>query len=356
MAPYRIELRSDTQTVPTPEMREAMVQAGVGDEQWGEDPTVLELEATAAEMFAREAAILLPSGTMGNLTSLMALSDRGDTVIVDALSHMVGEGGNYATVAGCNLLTVETEGVLDSDAVWERLATSISKPAHPAIIWTENTHNMRGGISWGPDVLHRILKLATEHGFRVHVDGARIFNAAVDQGISVRKLTEGADTVQFCLSKGLGAPFGSLVVGSRPVIDEVARHKKMLGGAMRQAGIMAAAGLIALRDGPGHLATDHANARRLGDLMSAIPGIQLIFPVATNMVFVRVDPELIDQKKFLAAVRAEGLGVPDIRPVDRLRLVTHHQVDSKAIEEAGQILRDAAEMSIRHTPAGAATG
>ncbi len=168
---YRIELRSDTQTVPTAEMREAVARAEVGDEQWGEDPTVLELEARAAEIFGREAAILVPSGTMGNLTSLMALSNRGDTVMVDAVSHMVGEGGSYATVASCNLLPIESGGVLTSNMVRERLATRLSEPAHPAIIWTENTHNVRGGVSSGPEVLHGHVELAAERGFRLHVDG-----------------------------------------------------------------------------------------------------------------------------------------------------------------------------------------
>ena len=353
MAPYRIELRSDTQTVPTPDMREAMATAEVADEQWGEDPTVLELERTSAEMFGREAALFVPSGTMGNLTSMLALTQRGDTVIVDGFSHMVGENGNYAVVAGCTLLPVETDGVLDADMVRERLDSSTIPPARPALIWTENTHNVRGGVSWGPDVMQGIVELAAERGMRVHVDGARIFDAAVDQGVSVRELTAGADTVQFCLSKGLGAPFGSMVVGSAETIERVARYKKMLGGAMRQAGVMAAAGLIALRDGPARLAADHANAQRLGELLADIPGLDLIYPAATNMVFVRVDPEVLDQQRFLDAARANGVGVADIRPGHRLRFVTHHQVDAQAIEEAGRILREAAESAALHVPAGA---
>ena len=353
MAPYRIELRSDTQTVPTADMREAMAQADVGDEQWGEDPTVLELERTSAEMFGREAGLFVPSGTMGNLTSMLASTERGDTVIVDGLSHMVGENGNYAVVAGCTLLPVETDGVLDADLVRERLESSTIPPARPALLWTENTHNVRGGVSWGPEVMQDIVEFAAERDMRVHVDGARIFNAAVDQGVSVRELTAGADTVQFCLSKGLGAPFGSMVVGSGEMIGRVARYKKMLGGAMRQAGVMAAAGLIALRDGPARLAADHANALRLGELLGAITGLDLIYPAATNMVFVRVDPTLIDQQRFVAAARAQGVGVADIRPGHRLRFVTHHQIDAQDIEEAGQILRDAAEAAAVQAPAGA---
>ena len=348
MPPFRIELRSDTQTVPTPDMRTAMAKAEVGDEWSGEDPTVLELERTAARLFNREAGVLVPSGTMGNLTSLLALSERGDTVLVDSMSHMVGEGGNYAVAGGCNLLTIETTGILTADLIRERLDSSIIGANRASVIWTENTHNVHGGVAWGPQIMKDIVSLASERGLRVHVDGARVFNAATKEQVPVSALTAGADTVQFCLSKGLGAPFGSVVVGSSTTIKQVARYKKMLGGAMRQAGVMAAAGLVALHDGPARLAEDHANAHRLGELLSHIDGFELVYPVETNMVFVRVDPGVIDQSAFLAAARADGVGVADIRPGNRLRFVTHHQVNRNAIDEAGMILRDAAAIAPTH--------
>lgn len=333
MAPYRIELRSDTQTVPTPDMREAMAMAEVADEQWGEDPTVLELERTCADMFGREAAVFVPSGTMGNLTSMLALTGRGDTVIVDGLSHMVGENGNYAVVAGCTLLPVETDGVLDADMVRERLDSATIPPARPALIWTENTHNVRGGVSWGPEVMQGIVELAAERGMRVHLDGARIFNAAHALETDAATIAALADTVSFCFSKGLGAPVGSVLTGPREVIDRARVLRRQLGGGMRQAGVIAAAALHALEHHVERLADDHAHASHLADGLAALPGV-VLDPAAvdTNIVFFELDDSL-DGIEFRERLAAEGVLCSGTGP-QRVRMVTHLDVDGTDIDAA----------------------
>jgi threonine aldolase len=340
--PFRIELRSDTQTVPTADMRAAMAAAEVGDDQGGEDPTVRRLEEMAAEIFQKEAALFVSSGTMGNLVSLLTLVQRGDSVIVDPVSHVsLAEAGGFATLAGCSLIPVVTDGVMTAEAIKPLVGPVTTHSLKPAIIWAENTHNRRGGVAWGPDVLEGLVGLAREHKLRTHIDGARIFNAATAIGVPVAELAMGTDTVQFCLSKGLGAPFGSMIVGGRELITEARRTRQLVGGGMRQAGVMAAAGLIALRDGPGCLAQDHQRARLLGAVIEDLPGLRLLSPVHTNLVFVTWDPDQIDIDRWVELAGEQGLGIGDPRG-DMLRLVTHHQVSDADISDATDILAAAA--------------
>jgi len=341
--PFRIELRSDTQTLPTADMRAAMAEAEVGDDQAREDPTVRRLEDMAAEIFRKEDAIFVSSGTMGNLVSMLTLVERGDSVVVDPVSHVsLAEAGGFASLAGCSLIPVETEGVLTADAVRPLLEPVTTHSLKPGIIWAENTHNRRGGVAWGPDVLAGLVDLAQEHDLRLHIDGARIFNAATAMGVPVSDLARGTDTVQFCLSKGLGAPFGSIVVGDEDVITEARRTRQLVGGGMRQAGVMAAAGLLALRDGPARLGDDHRRARLLGDVIEDLPGLRLISPVQTNLVFVAWDASQIDIARWVELAAEQGVGVGEPRG-DMLRLVTHHQVTDDDLGEVTDVLATAAD-------------
>ena len=341
--PFRIELRSDTQTTPTEEMRAAMARADVGDDQAGEDPTVRELQDLAAEMFRKEAALFVTSGTMGNLVSLLTLTQRGDSLLVDPESHVtLAEAGGFATLAGCSVIPIPSPGYLTAADIEPYLAPVTTHSLNPAIIWTENTHNRRGGVAWGPGVMRELTQLAGRHSLRLHIDGARIFNAAAALDLPVADLTEGADTVQFCLSKGLGAPFGSMIVGSGEVIERARRTRQLVGGGMRQAGVMAAAGLLALRDGPARMADDHRRAKRLGDVIDDLPGLRLVSPVYTNLIFVTWDPKLLDLNVFVEAAARHGVGVGGPRG-DMFRLVTHHQLSDADIDEAADVLAAAAD-------------
>ena len=262
-----IDLRSDTVTKPSEKMRVAMAGAEVGDDVYGEDPTVNGLEERAAEIFDREAAIFVPTGTMGNQIAIRLHTQHGQEVICEARSHVLDwEMGMIAAFAGCQIRTVAAErGIM----TWDHIAPSIAPPiyyrAQTGLVCIENTHNMAGGTATPLGVLEEIWAGARKVGLPVHLDGARVFNAAVALGIPVAQLTSGFDTVMFCLSKGLGAPVGSMLVGSRELIAKARSVRKALGGGMRQAGILAAAGLIALEDGPGRLVEDHENARLLAE-------------------------------------------------------------------------------------------
>lgn len=341
--PFRIELRSDTQTTPTPDMRTAMANAVVGDDLGGEDPTVRELEDLAAEIFRKDAALFVTSGTMGNLVSLLTLSRRGDTLLVDPESHVtLAEAGGFAALAGCSVIPIQTPGWLTPADIEPHIGPVTTHSLNPAIIWTENTHNRRGGVAWGPAVMRELADLAQRHNLRIHIDGARIFNAAAALEVPVSDLADGADTVQFCLSKGLGAPFGSMIVGSSDLIERARRTRQLVGGGMRQAGVMAAAGLIALRDSPGRLADDHRRARQLGDVIDDLPGLRLVSPVYTNLIFVTWDPGVLDLDVFVDEAAKRGVGVGGARG-DMFRLVTHHQISDADVDEATDVLAAAAD-------------
>jgi threonine aldolase len=341
-----IDLRSDTVTQPTAAMREAMATAPVGDDVFGEDPTVNALEAHAAALFGKEAGLFVASGTMGNLIAVLTHCERGGEIIVGKQAHIFRyEGGGAASLGGVQPHTIEVErdGTMNLDAV--RAAVRPVNVHFPTtrLICLENTH----GGAWGAPVpaayIGQVAAIARAHGLPLHIDGARIFNAAVALGTDVRTLTAEADTVSVCLSKGLCAPVGTVLVGPRAFIERARFVRKRVGGGMRQAGILAAAGLIALETMTLRLADDHANARRLADGLAAVPGIVLERDrVMTNMVFFSLAEDAPMTADTLADRLAAEYGIR-IRPyssADRsFRLVTHHDVSAADIERVLDAVR-----------------
>ena len=335
-----IDLRSDTVTKPSAEMRAAMAAAEVGDDVYSEDPTVNRLEQRAAEVFERDAAIFVPTGTMGNQIAVRLHTQHGQEVICEARSHVLDwEMGMIAAFSGCQLRALEAErGIL----TWEHIARAIAPPiyyrAQTGLICLENTHNMAGGTVTPLPVLQEVWAGAKKVGLPVHLDGARVFNAAVALGISVAELTSGFDTVMFCLSKGLGAPVGSILVGSKALIVKARSIRKALGGGMRQAGILAAAGLIALRDGPARLSEDHANARLLASAVASSDKAEVdLDAVQTNIVIFK----LVDggAAEFVARLKDRDVLASAIG-THVVRLVTHLDVSRVLCTEAAEIVRE----------------
>ena len=321
-----IDLRSDTVTKPTPAMRRAMMEAEVGDDVYGEDPTVNRLEQRAAEIAGKEAALFVPSGTMGNTIAVKLHTEHGQEVICDSRSHVLDyELAMMAWFSGCVARAIPTEeGIL----TWEQVRRQI-RPLHAhcaptGLIEIENTHNMAGGTVYPMAVIREICDGAHERGLKVHMDGARVFNAAAAMNVQVREIVAPVDTVMFCLSKALGAPVGSMLAGNSSLIAKGRLYRKRLGGGMRQAGVLAAAGLIALEDTPQRLADDHANARFLAEGLAGVPGIQ-IDPrkVATNIVVFDVSGTGRASAEISARLKARGVLINGIN--ERLmRAVTHY--------------------------------
>ena len=342
-----IDLRSDTVTKPTPAMREAMASAEVGDDVYSEDPTINQLERDAAEVFGREAAIFVPTGTMGNQIAIRLHTEHGKEVICEARSHVLDwEMAMMAAFSGCLARTVTAErGILTWEQIKPAIGAKIYYRAQTALVCLENTHNMAGGTVTPLAVMEEIWAGAREAGLPVHLDGARVFNAATALGISVAKLTSGFDTVMFCLSKGLGAPVGSMLVGSRKAIEEARVHRKALGGGMRQAGVLAAAGLIALHEMPKRLGEDHANARLLAEAVAAHPDVAEIDldAVQTNIVIFKLRGKDVhsggDAAAFSASLKQKGVLVSSIGP-HAIRFVTHYDVDRSACEKAAAIVSE----------------
>lgn len=337
-----IDLRSDTVTRPTPAMREAMASAEVGDDVYSEDPTVNRLEREAAEVFGKEAAIFVPTGTMGNQIAIRLHTQHGQEVICEARSHVLDwEMAMVAAFSGCQARTVAAErGILTWEHVKQAIGPKIYYRAQTALICLENSHNMAGGTVTPLPVLEKIWEGARGAGLPVHLDGARVFNAAAALGVSVAKLTSGFDTVMFCLSKGLGAPVGSMLVGSKEAITEARIHRKALGGGMRQAGILAAAGLIALHEMPKRLDEDHANARLLAEAVAAHPKVAEIDldAVQTNIVIFKLRNDG-DAAGFTAALKQKGVLVSAIGP-HAVRFVTHYDVDHAACKQAASLVSE----------------
>jgi threonine aldolase len=312
-----VELRSDTFTRPTPAMRRAMAEAEVGDDVWDEDPTVDRLEALAAELTGKEAALFVTSGTQGNLVGLLSHTRRGDEVILGDRSHIfVNETAGAAVVGGLQLRTLPNreDGRLEPDEVAAAIRDSDQHHPRTGAVAMENTHNACGGAVIRPDEIAEVAAVAHGAGVPVHLDGARVFNASVALGVPVTEIVAPVDSVTFCLSKGLGAPVGSLLCGPRPYIAQARRYRKMLGGAMRQSGILAAAGLVALQQNINRLAEDHANARLLAEGLARVPGIR-VDPdrVESNIVFfdvagTGVPAEVIAERVRPAGVRLAGGG------------------------------------------------
>jgi threonine aldolase len=338
-----IDLRSDTVTKPTEAMRRAMAEAEVGDDVYAEDPTVNRLERRAAEIFEREAALFVPTGTMGNQIAVRLHTQHGQEVICERRAHIVDwEMAMVSAFSGCQLRQVEGErGVLR----WERITAAIAAPiyshAQTGLIALENTHNMAGGTVTPVAVLEEVWAGAKERGLPVHLDGARVFNAAAALGVPVAKLTRGFATVMFCLSKGLCAPVGSMLVGSRALMDRGRSIRKMLGGGMRQAGVLAAAGLIALEEMPARLAEDHRNARWMAEQIAEMGGCAIdLDTVQTNIVIFR--PTVRTAEEVIAAMKAQGV-LCGTAAADEVRFVTHREVNREGCERAVSVLREVFE-------------
>jgi threonine aldolase len=359
MPEQRIDLRSDTVTHPTPEMRRAMAAAEVGDDVFGDDPTVRALEARAAELLGKEAGLFVSSGTQGNLVSQMAHVARGGEIIAESEAHIIfDEAAGHAVVVGASTRPVpaRSDGTMDPQAI-EAAFRDPSDPHEPitALIALENTHGHSMGQPLSAAYTSQVAAIAHRHGVPLHVDGARLFNAAVALGTPARELVRDADSATFCLSKGLACPIGSVVVGGTDFIWRARRARKLLGGGMRQVGILAAAGLVALRDGPAgmieRLADDHLNARRLAEALAAMPGITGLDParVRTNFVIFSVQaadpgspaaalaPEAL-RARFLAALEARGV-LYVAYPHGQVRAVTHYGIEAADIERVIEATR-----------------
>lgn len=335
-----VDLRSDTVTRPTPAMRRAMAEAQVGDDVYGEDPTVNKLQARAAEIFGREAALFVPSGSMGNLLAIKSWTQPGLEVICEQRAHVNQyELASMSAIAGCfPRPALAEDGILTWPVVESLIRAKHYHYSQTGLVALENTHNMAGGTIYPQHIAEEICERAHEAGLRVHLDGARIFNASVATRKSVSELTRKFDSVMFCLSKGLGAPVGSMLVGSREFIDKAHIYRKMLGGGMRQVGVLAAAGLIALEESPKILERDHENAKHLAKALAQIAGIQMDpGKVVTNVVIFSVR----ETGKAAAEISAE-LGKRGVLAgaTDRfhIRMVTHYDVDRAKIDRAIAVL------------------
>ena len=333
-----IDLRSDTVTKPTPEMREAMAKAEVGDDVYGDDPTVNRLQEMAAEMTGKEAALFVPSGTMGNLAAILAHCQRGDEVILGRKNHtFLHEAGGISVLGGVHSCQLENQpdgSLLVSDV---EAAIRSDDPHEPItrLVCLENTHNHCGGTVQTPEYTKQISDFVHQHGLKVHLDGARLFNAAAALGVSARELAGPVDSVTFCLSKGLCAPVGSVLCGDGEFIKKAHRLRKMLGGGMRQAGVLAAAGIVALQKMTKRLDEDHARARNLAEGLSENRGVVLDAGTpATNMIYFDLAPNVKSSAdEITAKLKDRGILVGPAGE-RRFRLVTHYWIDDEAVERA----------------------
>jgi threonine aldolase len=344
-ANQRIDLRSDTVTRPTPAMRRAMAAAEVGDDVYGEDPTVLRLQSMLAEMAGFEAGLLLPTGTMSNLVALAAHAERGSEVILPEGGHIYEfELGGMAVVSG--LIPRPVAAPLGVPAVAD-VRAAVGRSVHQAptgLISLENTHNRAGGTVVPLERCRELIELAADEGLPIHLDGARSFNAAAALGVPIADVCRGFDSVSICLSKGLAAPAGTVLLGSRDFVRRAHRYRKLLGGGMRQAGVLAAAGIVALEEMAGRLAEDHARARALAEGLSGLPGVAIdMAAVQTNMVYLRVADTRAHAQGTGAAGLARELGEQGILcnalPGNAIRLVTHYEIGDEDVERALEVTR-----------------
>ena len=337
-----VDLRSDTVTKPTPAMWAAMANADVGDDVYGEDPTVNKLEALAAERMGKEAALFVVSGTMGNLAALLAYCQRGDEAIIGDKSHtFLYEQGGMAALGGIMPHTVpnQMEGTLCLSDVRDAIRGDDDHFPRTRLICLENTSNTCNGVPLTPWYMDRIAEVAREHGLKIHVDGARIFNAAAALGVDVRELVKHADSVTFCLSKGLCAPVGSVLCGSAKFIAEARRARKVLGGGMRQAGVIAAAGVVALEQMTERLVEDHARAKRLADGLAEMASV-MVEPVFTNILYFSLAPQVaLTAVEVAARLREYGILIGP-RSARSFRAVTHYWIDDEGIERTLKALRE----------------
>lgn len=337
-----IDLRSDTVTLPTPAMREAMARAPVGDDVYGEDPTVNCLEQLAAERLGKQAALFVASGTMGNLIALLTHCGRGDEVIVGDRQHIfLAELGGMAALGGIQPHPIpnQQDGTLQIDDIRLAIRPENIHYPHTRLLALENTHLLANGAPLPPDYLKKVRPLADEFGLAIHTDGARIFNAAVALQVPVSDLARDSDSVQFCLSKGLAAPVGSLLTGTADFIARARRNRKMVGGGMRQAGILAAAGIVALETMVERLAEDHANAKWLAESLADLPGI-ILNPdaVKTNMVLFDLEPRGPGAGELASRVKQHEVLI-QVRGAYTLRAATHYGIDRTDVERAVDAIR-----------------
>jgi threonine aldolase len=344
-----IDLRSDTVTFPTPEMRKAMFEAELGDDVYGEDPTVNLLETISAERMGKEAALFMPSGTMANLVCLLAHCARGDEAIMGHMAHtFLFEAGSSAAVGGIHPRTVpnQLDGTLDLNDI-ETALRDPSNVHYPRsrLICLENTHNRCSGAILTVEYMAQVRALADHHSMAIHLDGARIFNAAVALGVEPSLLARDADSMSFCLSKGLSAPVGSLVCGSEEFIQQARRQRKMLGGGMRQVGVLAAAGIVALETMVDRLDQDHFNAKRLARGLASLAGCT-VDParVQTNIVIFELAPDALPPAELVKALAARGVKLGAIGG-RRLRAVTHYGISSDDIDCALSAVQEVLENS-----------
>jgi len=336
-----VDLRSDTLTLPTLEMREAMARAELGDDVWEEDPTVRRLEALAAERTRKEAGLFVPSGTMGNLVSVLSHTQPGQEIILDLDSHIFNyEVASAAVIGGVQTRPIPTErGFLSPDQVRGAIRPPNIHIPPSGLVCLENTHNRHGGTCCTPEEIRAVAEVAHAHRIPVHLDGARIFNAAVALGRPVADFTRPVDSVTFCLSKGLSAPVGSLVCGSREFISRARRFRKMLGGGMRQVGVLAAAGVVALERMVDRLVEDHANARRLAEGVARLPRIRIdLARVQTNIVIFFIEPQG-GAEELVEGCAARKVKIHAIGPA-AIRCVTHKDVDREDIDRALDAFRE----------------
>jgi len=332
-----VDLRSDTVTRPSEEMRHAMANARVGDDVYGEDPTVNQLQKRAAEIFGKEAALFVPTGCMGNLISIRIWTHHGNEVICEERGHVnLYELASMSAVAGCMPRAVRAadDGILAWKEIQAVIRPKIYYDSQTALICLENSSNMAGGTVYETARVNEICDRAHDLGLKVHMDGARIFNAAVAVNDSVANMTARVDSVMFCLSKGLGAPVGSMIVGSREFIERARVFRKMFGGGMRQVGVVAAAGLIALEKSPSRLHEDHANARRLAEGIARIQGLEIDpFRVRTNIVIFDCAGTGMNAVELCDALHPRGIWAQDTG-LYSVRFVTHWNVDRAGIERS----------------------
>jgi threonine aldolase len=341
-----VDLRSDTVTRPSDEMRRAMAEAAVGDDVYGEDPTVNRLQTRAAEIFGKEAALFVPTGCMGNLIAIKIWTHHGNEVICEARSHVnLYELASMSAIAGCMPRAVHsgTEGIMTWKQVEAAVRPKIYYDSQTALVCLENTSNMAGGTVYSTERMDEICDGAHALGLQVHLDGARIFNAATALNDNVRNMTKKVDSVMFCLSKGLGAPVGSMILGSKVFIERARVYRKMFGGGMRQVGVLAAAGLIALEKSPARLHQDHANAKHLAEGIATVQGLR-IDPTAVRSNIVIFDCTAIGLTavELCDALHARGIWAQDTAMYS-VRMVTHWNVDRAGIERALEELKSVVE-------------
>ncbi|MEP6756446.1 MAG: low-specificity L-threonine aldolase [Chthonomonadales bacterium] len=333
-----IDLRSDTVTKPTPEMRTAMANAEVGDDVFGDDPTVLRLEALAAEILGKEASLFVPTGTMGNSIAINVHTNPGDEILLDSESHsMCYEVAGPAIISSVQTRNyTSVRGIPDPEQIASQIKARSLHTPQTSLIVVENTHNRHGGAVIPLSVCREVREVTKARGVKLHLDGARLFNAAVAAGIPAADYAAQADSISFCLSKGLGCPVGSMLCGTREFVEDARRVRKMLGGGMRQVGILAAAGIYALENNIKRLAEDHANAQYLANLMADIPNIEFDkSKIYTNMIYFKI---MMDESEFLSRLANEGvLTYPDGPRI--IRFVTHLDVNRRDMEVAANALR-----------------